>query len=172
MSCTVDGCARTVRARGLCGMHYFRQWRSGDPGEATPRQQPSRPCAVEGCNARARTRGLCHRHATRVRRHGSPAIVHPLAQPRHGAENRAWTGDAATYNAVHYRLRNLRGSAAELECVDCGEQARHWSYDHLDPAEQQSEYGPYSVDLEHYQPRCVPCHRRTDSEAKARTIRP
>ncbi|MDX3405116.1 hypothetical protein PV708_02485 [Streptomyces sp. ME02-6977A] len=65
------------------------------------------------------------------------------------------------------RLRRERGAASEQECVDCGGQARDWSYDHQD-AEEVS--GPdragrtvkYSLKLGHYQPRCKPCHSKFD----------
>lgn len=29
--CSVDGCDKPVRSSGLCGSHYFRQYRYGDP---------------------------------------------------------------------------------------------------------------------------------------------
>jgi len=35
MTCVVDACARPVKARGWCGTHYQRWWKTGDP-ESTP----------------------------------------------------------------------------------------------------------------------------------------
>lgn len=34
MTCTVDGCDRTAKARKLCSSHYTRWRRHGDPGSA------------------------------------------------------------------------------------------------------------------------------------------
>lgn len=34
--CSVPGCTRSERTRGLCPMHYLRQLRNGAPGPATP----------------------------------------------------------------------------------------------------------------------------------------
>lgn len=36
MTCTVDGCARRIKCKGLCGMHYQRARNSGDVGQAGP----------------------------------------------------------------------------------------------------------------------------------------
>ena len=34
VACTIDGCEKQARATGMCWMHYKRQQRHGDPGEA------------------------------------------------------------------------------------------------------------------------------------------
>lgn len=45
----------------------------------------------------------------------------------------------------------------------CGDQARHWAYDHADPDEIHRPDGiAYSGKPEHYVPLCVPCHKRAD----------
>lgn len=80
---------------------------------------------------------------------------------RFGPANPMWTGDDASYNAVHFRLWRSRGRASEHLCA-CGDQAREWAYQHGDPDERQSRLGPYSVDLDRYLPKCVKCHRRLD----------
>ncbi len=36
--CAVDECARPVKGRGLCNMHWYRWRRTGDVGEAKPRR--------------------------------------------------------------------------------------------------------------------------------------
>lgn len=83
-----------------------------------------------------------------------------------------WSPGEGGYDAVHHRLRVHRGPAREHVCVDCGRQAREWSYDHKDPDEllhgnvrdSQWRNGPswYSRKLEHYEPRCAGCHRQFD----------
>ena len=76
-----------------------------------------------------------------------------------------------TYRNAHRRVRAAGGSATGWSCVDCGQQAVEWSYDHADPDERHDERGrAYSDDPQHYQPRCRPCHSRFDREARADTV--
>lgn len=73
------------------------------------------------------------------------------------------TTEAPSYAAMHGRLNHRRGRARRHSCVDCGQPARHWSYDHADPNELTSPTGlEYSTNLDHYQPRCRPCHEAFD----------
>ena len=70
----------------------------------------------------------------------------------------AWCGE--TFAA-------MSGAASEHDCVDCGGSAYQWSYDHSDPDERVATEPPltgiaYSLNPEHYSPRCVPCHKRFD----------
>lgn len=39
--CTVDGCGRPVKGRGLCGMHYARWRKHGDPEAAAVKTGPA-----------------------------------------------------------------------------------------------------------------------------------
>jgi hypothetical protein len=108
---------------------------------------------------------MCKLHATRLRRHGDPHVVIPSDERdlAIGERNTNWTGDGATYLAMHQRLRKHRGPARTRACFACGAPARQWSYDHCDPDERVSDDGlPYSVNLDRYQPRCVPCHKAYD----------
>ncbi len=71
------------------------------------------------------------------------------------------------YRAMHYRVAAERGPAWTETCADCGEGADEWSYDHLDPDELEAEDAanlgaPYSLEVEHYVPRCGSCHARFD----------
>lgn len=125
-------------------------------------------CSIDGCFKRARRSGMCGMHEARVRRHGDPHKVIPVQErklpkgERHYNYNR--DGSFAT---VHQRLAKVKGPAAKHRCVDCGKPATHWSYDRQCPDERiDSKIGvPYSIDLDHYQPRCVPCHKRMDLRA-------
>ena len=73
-----------------------------------------------------------------------------------------------SYSAVHQNITKRRGYASEHPCVDCGEQAEHWSYvggsDHemvsTLPRSLGSRYSPYIY--EDYEPRCRPCHGSYD----------
>jgi hypothetical protein len=69
--CTVEGCDRPARTRGLCGLHYQRLLAHGDP--LYERQRPTKEpttCAVEGCDVPAQHIGLCGKHYTRQNRYG------------------------------------------------------------------------------------------------------
>ncbi len=77
-------------------------------------------------------------------------------------------GENPTYSAAHYRLKAAKGRAALHKCVDCGDQAKDWSYDGQDPDELTGYTrvgGPdraYSLDPARYVPRCRACHTRHD----------
>ncbi|WP_292988369.1 hypothetical protein [Mycobacterium sp.] len=74
------------------------------------------------------------------------------------------TTNSTSYAATHARLTHRRGRARRQRCIDCGAPARHWSYDHQDPNELTSPAGlEYSLDLDHYEPRCQPCHQTFDA---------
>jgi len=71
------------------------------------------------------------------------------------------------YSGMHSRIRTDRGPASTHPCTDCGHQAAQWSYDHADPDERADSDGvvaglPYSLDLAHYDARCVSCHKLFD----------
>lgn len=77
-------------------------------------------------------------------------------------------GDVVSYAGAHTRVRRKLGPAKNRLCVDCGQRAAEWSYNHQDPNEIT---GPcrtggmmlvYSTDPDHYEARCKPCHRLFD----------
>lgn len=73
-----------------------------------------------------------------------------------------------TYAAAHKRVRAKRGPATAYGCVDCGDPANEWSYDHSEAAFEQEQAvrgdrGHVSVlrfhpDPAYYSPRCRSCH--------------
>lgn len=80
-ACTVEGCENPSRTRtqALCGRHYQRLLRNGDPVKVPVRvRQPVEAtmptCSVDGCEKPIRTKksGLCTAHLHRLRRHGDP----------------------------------------------------------------------------------------------------
>lgn len=169
-TCSVEGCERSVKSRGLCQMHYFRLWRTGTAGEAAPRlvRYATKVCSVDGCEKVRSSGAWCSMHEARVRRHGDPEFVKSLADRElpHGADHHMWKADDVGYHAAHARVRRRRGRASEHLCVDCGAPAQQWSYDHGDPNESTEEMGgfavPFSADVDHYEPRCIPCHKAFD----------
>lgn len=180
-ACDVDGCDKPARSKKaeLCKMHYHRLYRYGtletsrvlvDRGEREP--------AIR----RTDLRGV--RFGTLVAE--EPIGEHWLCRCDCGAMRTTRIGDlrrtgdsntcgvkanhlsdAIDYNGAHDRVKRLYGPASQHACVGCGSQARHWSYDHADPDERLSVSHPtrgiaFSLDTDHYQPRCVPCHKRFD----------
>ena len=107
------------------------------------------------------------KHYQRYRKHGDTETVATggASLPEH--LNPMWSGDAASYRAVHARIKQQRGPASYFKCCDCGKQAAEWSYNHMDPDERQSLYGAYSTEMQQYEPRCVKCHRGFDSRRRA-----
>jgi hypothetical protein len=117
-----------------------------------------RSCTVEDCDRKHEARGYCGVHRHRVNRHGRTD-----RKEQAGEANPNWRGDGIANAAAHRRVQRKRGSASNHTCIDCGQQAKHWSYDHTDPAEKvDPERGPYSTDPSHYHPRCVRCHKQFD----------
>lgn len=165
-SCEAPDCSRTdMQGRNYCHMHYFRWYRHGSLEPLRPKRSAKGVCIIGSCgNADDGPHGLCPMHSTRKRRHGDALIV-KKPEVRRGVDHPSWTGDDATYSAVHQRLRKSLGSASSSQCVDCGGDAAQWSYDRKDSAELESEFGPYSTDLSYYIARCIPCHKRFDLEA-------
>lgn len=167
-TCTVGDCEKPRRSgRALyCEMHYYRLRRNGTTDPLKPWNRHEGTCKVDDCESPVDDRwGMCKMHATRVARHGDPLVViHQRDRdlPR-GEQHHSWTGAEATYDAAHSRVHAQRGRASDHLCADCDGQASQWSYDHSDPDERVSEAGyAYSLDVNHYAPRCVSCHKQHD----------
>lgn len=168
-TCSADDCDSLTRSSGspYCEKHYYRMRRNGQLGTTKRWRQTGGPCAVAGCEDTDVDTGMCSRHATRMRRHGDPQVcIQPEDRKKLlGPDNPSWTGDEATYEGMHQRVRAAKGSARKHACTDCGKPARHWSYDRADPNEQTGDKGLYSLDIGHYVPRCVSCHKTFDLAA-------
>ncbi len=91
-------------------------------------------------------------------------VIHcsPQCGARRGAKSHAWTGDAASYEAVHHRLGGKRPP-----CTACGAtQNLHWALNHQTcSTPQTSSRGPYSTRREDYISLCARCHRKFDLAA-------
>lgn len=76
------------------------------------------------------------------------------------------------YQAIHMRMRRLKGRAAEQSCVDCAGPAMDWSYDGEDPDEVTVLHSSgrticaISTKPEHYVARCRSCHCKHDKARK------
>ena len=169
-TCSVPNCARPIRTKGYCYSHYMKLWRYGTP---TPEFKPNwvdivgiRFGSLIVVN-RVGNKWLCRcdcgkdrtASAGELNRTGSNASCGDRATHRRKLD--------AGYGAAHDRVRRANGSASAYQCIDCGHDAQHWSYDHLDPDElQDTAQGrnpiAYSLKVSHYKPRCVPCHKAYD----------
>ena len=87
-----------------------------------------------------------------------------LAGQRSTARRRAHVN----YYSAHRRVDHDRGRAKTHACIDCGEPAKEWSYDHKDQDEIRDAKGrPYSLKSDHYAPRCHSCHWSFDRKRPA-----
>ena len=131
------------------------------------RTEPLPECSIENCTRTGKytTTGWCQTHYHRWWRTGDPLGV-KQERGASGADAVSWKGDDITYRTMHTRLSAAKGSAAQHDCVACGNRAAHWAYDHTDPDEKTSEspWGPiaFSTDVDRYQPMCQSCHTKLD----------
>ncbi|HET6436772.1 MAG TPA: hypothetical protein VFG59_01830 [Anaeromyxobacter sp.] len=59
-TCTVAGCKRAYRAKGLCFFHYDK-WRRGEMESKPPRYKI---CSMPECEKKVKEHGLCEEHFT------------------------------------------------------------------------------------------------------------
>src|SRR3546814_3312242 len=64
--CSVEGCDKAYRARGLCSSHYGR-WLKANGASVL-----GLSCTVEGCGKAHAARGYCFTHYSRWKTHGTP----------------------------------------------------------------------------------------------------
>lgn len=174
-TCSVEGCDRKPLAKGLCKAHYERNRRNGTPGGAIGRARvirPQRSCTVEGCERPHKTHGYCAMHYQRWRKWGDPLVCKPPAL--FGTDHPGWKAEDVGYLGAHHRVERARGRADEHRCINCGDQAAQWAYDHDDPNELIGSHGrtaglAYSVDPSHYDPMCALCHVRFDHNHRRAT---
>lgn len=69
--CTIPGCVKPLKCKGLCNFHYTRMRRNGDPLIAS--LITGKTCIAEGCNRPVENRktGLCSLHMSRFKKTGS-----------------------------------------------------------------------------------------------------
>jgi hypothetical protein len=76
MTCSVKGCENPVKYKELCGKHYKRQWRHGDPNQtAYWRKEKGMLCIAPDCAKFARHGEYCTAHYIRMKRYGSLELL-------------------------------------------------------------------------------------------------
>ena len=78
-TCSIKGCPRPAKAKGLCRIHYDRTRRGSTDMRPEKmacwdtRQRPQHePCKVEGCGKKYHALGYCRHHYENFQRTGSP----------------------------------------------------------------------------------------------------
>lgn len=110
--CTVDGCEKPLKNRGLCAMHDKRMRthktleQVNKPGGVIK----NRKCSIEGCNKKHCAKGWCFMHWNRARIYGNPEMV----------TSTGYKIDRAGYVTIHlpgHPLANAAGSVYEHRLV-------------------------------------------------------
>jgi hypothetical protein len=168
-NCLVDDCIKPTKRAGYCYGHYMKNWRYGTP---TP-EWPAKWVDIRGhrygtltVTERLGLQWLCMCDCGQHRATSAGELNREGDANTCGTKRNHLAADV-DYSAAHSRVHAYRGPAAAQPCIDCGRTARHWSYDHNDPDERisQAEHTKgiaFILDIHHYQPRCVPCHKRFD----------
>lgn len=133
--------------------------------------QATRTCTIEDCARKHMAQGYCALHYKRLLKHGdvTTVLVGGNKGQQRAETHPGWKGNQISYSGAHMRVRAQCGDARALTCR-CGQPAAHWAYDHTDPDALRSPDGrPYSADPSHYQPMCVPCHKKADLALLARS---
>jgi hypothetical protein len=168
--CAVIDCDRPVKRRGYCYGHYMKAWRYGTP---TPIFDPAwqdirgQRFGTLVVSERIGRQWLCACDCGRDRLASAGELNRTGEAATCGDRRTHRRLDEAGYTAAHERCRSDRGPVQTHTCVDCGGPAQHWSYDHDDPDERlahglSANPVAYSLNPEHYSPRCVSCHKRFD----------
>jgi hypothetical protein len=172
-TCSVDGCEKIAQQRDWCPMHYQRWRKYGDVGPSAPlphgRPKVERQCSIEDCDRPHNSRGWCAMHYSRWKRYGDPLVIHgrrysPEQYPT-GSAHSQWRGGQVGYSGAHRRVMRERGAASECACIQCGQDAQDWAYDHTDQNEIRDGNGRiYSGDPNRYVPMCHGCHSIFDQQ--------
>lgn len=186
--CWVPNCERNCYAREMCRYHWtldsqdrlidvlFPQvcW-CGEPVKKNKIVCKTHDyCSIDDCEEPAESKGLCKKH------HMDKWLENPENRAKANAHSRNYKRpknlgpvvpkkEVPGYFQSHKRVKAAKGgSAQDFECIDCGEQAYHWSLNNDAPV-VYIQYLPnrdiavyYSIDPDMYDPRCTKCHKEYD----------
>ena len=74
MLCSIDGCDKPLKCKGLCEAHYRRLRIHGNASYGGPLKRQGSLCAVEDCNTPSRRNGFCAKHAYLFKVNGDPLV--------------------------------------------------------------------------------------------------
>jgi 5-methylcytosine-specific restriction endonuclease McrA len=84
-TCSVDGCAREAnrKAKTLCEMHYYREYRWGDVNvvRKVVKYEDGTPCSLDSCSSPVFSLGYCRRHYAKFRKYGDATYSSPTMGP-------------------------------------------------------------------------------------------
>lgn len=138
--CKVDGCKKPVivKRSGLCGKHYARLLRHGDPLKLKRAENGSRKteCKIDGCHVKVKARGFCEKHYTRWRRNGDPSLLLRLPPGANVGQTCSVTGckkpvKSRGYCETHYqrwRVTGTTGTRIKRGCKVPGCDRKHDSW--------------------------------------------
>jgi hypothetical protein len=72
MKCSVKDCEREAIVKGMCGLHYHRFCRHGNPLKTIKAYRNPPHCSVDGCPLPVIAKGLCMNHYALNKRNGEP----------------------------------------------------------------------------------------------------
>lgn len=163
--CAVEDCKKPRhQGQQMCGSHYMKKYRYGDPLYKAPPKYEDLTGRRFGVLTVVRRVGIKWECLCDC---GSVALVRPGDLNRSSVKScgnsaKHRRSDNISYSGMHARLRADRGNASDHACVSCGNKAKHWAYNHTDPDEIQGEKGPFSLNINNYDPMCVSCHKNFD----------
>ena len=173
--CSVEGCNRHPEKRGMCGMHYQRVWKYGDPDADHRPKQNSGCCAVHGCTntPRSRTALHCEAHYMRLRRNGTTAKVlcrKPVLE-HSGGYLRDWSPSHPLANSDGYVYQHravLYGVMGDgpFVCHVC-DVSLDWSTMHVDHLDDD----PKNNDAANLAPACPRCNKARGLHKMATKLR-
>lgn len=109
--CTVDGCERPHRSRGMC-MNHYNQWIE------VQRRLSGAPCEVLGCPKPVKCKGLCAGHYARKRKFGDVQADVPFRNDLPG--DCSWCPDCKTVKLkTEFSKCSTRSDGTAVYCKLC-----------------------------------------------------
>lgn len=123
-TCAVEGCGLDVRTKGLCGLHYMRQWKTGSVGPAERLiHRNTGDCLVEGCDRKAKAEDLCLMHYQRKHNREDLGPAGPLVESvgtQCRVEGCGRKPTARKLCAMHYDRQCKTGNTGPVESLRSG----------------------------------------------------
>lgn len=130
-TCTARDCTNVGRLRrGLCGKHYERWRKHGDPYKVVPGGPVRIPkaCAVDGCDRQTQGRSeWCRLHRARMERYGNPAGRPPRVPVSCSVDDCDGIASTRGWCGKHYTRWRKAGRLDDPQRIINDPEARFWS---------------------------------------------